>query len=127
MTMYDVCACDWESVHLALARPREPFDWHSKISSAWFPPLINPDVYSRVRKLIDDGVAPGGGISSLEYAAFATKADLLRYLDEWYGPEDAFYGPDSDWPWLRAGLAELRTFIESLDDAGEYALVADEF
>jgi len=126
MTMLDVRVCDAKSVRRALAGDGEPYDWREEICSPLFPPLHTERVFWRVRKLLDSGTVSGGQISQLEWAVFATKADLLRYLDEWYQP-DKSHGPDSASPGIRDSLGELRAFIEALDDAEEYALVADEF
>ncbi len=126
MTMLDVRVCDAEGVRSALAGDGEPFDWREGVCSPFFPPLHTERAFWRVRKLLDSGTVSGGQISQLEWAVFATKADLLRYLDEWY-QLDKSHDSDSASPGLRDSLGELRVFIEALDDAGEYALVADEF
>jgi hypothetical protein len=125
MTCLDVYVCDLTSAKTAADSAVNPFDWPRKTTSPFFPPLT-PNAYWRVRDLIRQEAVPGQQVSQLEWCAYVTKADLARYLEEWYGPNET-YGPNSTMPWLRDRLDTLREFIMALDDAGEYALVADEF
>jgi hypothetical protein len=103
-------------------------DWNGNTPNErgpYFPPLGSGKPFWRVQEMIGSGEFPGKQVDWGAWAGRASKAQILKFIEELYGGDD-WYRPGSPMPHLYKQFQELLVYVNALRDDKEYALVACE-
>lgn len=109
----------------AAADSKNPNAAPRRLSSSFPPPSgTREDPYYLVLRKIENGVFPGRQMAWGAWIAKVRKGEIGRLVDEIYAGDRIVRDPDYK-PHLSAQLTELTSFIESLEQDMDYALVAN--
>jgi hypothetical protein len=116
-----------------LSNGPDPLDWGGTWngntpdrSSPYFPPLSpHGKAFRRVQDMIERGKFPGKQVDWGAWAGRASKAQILKFIEELYGGHD-WYRPGSSMPHLNEQFQELLAYVNTLREDKEYALIACE-
>jgi len=105
-------------------------DWNGNVPkrlSPFFPPAQGPGLgaFSGFMRRLEDGRFIGKQTDWGGWVVPASKSTIESFIAELYD-DDSNYGVASTMPHLASWLTELRSFVSSLDDDGQLALVATE-
>ena len=111
----------------------DPLDWGGdwngnntpKKSGPFFPPLDSGKPFWQVQEVIEQKRLPGKQVDWGAWAAIAPKEYILAFIDNLYRGH-RWYEDPGEMPHLYAQLQEVLSYVRSLPDGREYALVACE-
>lgn len=95
--------------------------------SQFFPPAKGPfyGAFGHFHDRLEDGRFVGEKTDWAGWVVPATKRQIEAFINEIYD-EDPTYSPTTQFPWLLEQLHDLRAFVRTLEDDGQWALVATE-
>jgi hypothetical protein len=110
----------------------DPLDWSRDPATGvppprlgeFFPPARQPLFLTLLRK-IKEGVLEGRQIDWGAWGAEVSKLQILQFIEEVYDGDETYLDPTKA-PHLFPMLADLVSFVGTLDDNERYALVAIE-
>ena len=105
-------------------------DWNGNVPkrlSPFFPPSCGPGLgaFSAFMRRFEDGRFVGKQTDWAGWVVRASRATIEMFIAELYAG-DPWYSADSQMPHLAKWLSELRAYVSTIEDDGQFAIVATE-